>query len=103
MLESIEARQDPTAPFGHWERGDDGERTLGHDRSNAGSRRGASELEANPLNPASFDYLLESRHGAIDVVQEVSGTSDDLIARADSWTSTGFAYGSNRFRICSRR
>ena len=26
VLESIEARQDPLAPFGHWERGDDGER-----------------------------------------------------------------------------
>jgi hypothetical protein len=36
----------------------------------------------NPADPASFDYLLQSRHGAFDVVPKVSGTYDDLIARA---------------------
>jgi hypothetical protein len=36
----------------------------------------------NPADPASFDYLLQSRHGALDVVPKVSGTYDALIARA---------------------
>lgn len=36
----------------------------------------------DPSDAASFDHLLESKHGALDIVPEVSGTYDDLIARA---------------------
>ena len=44
VLESIDARQDPSAPFGHWVRGDDGEQHWVQP-ARAGSDRGTSELE----------------------------------------------------------
>jgi hypothetical protein len=84
VLESIEARQDPRAPFGHWERGDDGEQ---HWVETARTQEAIAERASwkpNPADPGSFDHLLQSRHGALDVVPEVSGTYDDLIARAVS-------------------
>jgi hypothetical protein len=83
-LESIEAHQDPRAPFGHWERGDDGEQ---HWVETARTKEAIAERTSwkpNPADPGSFDHLLQSRHGALDVVPEVSGTYDDLIARAVS-------------------
>ncbi len=82
VLESIEARQDPTAPFGHWERGDDGEQHWVTTARTAGAVAARASWRPDPSNPTSFDYLLQSRHGALDVVPEVSGTYDDLIARA---------------------
>jgi hypothetical protein len=36
----------------------------------------------DPCDPASFDHLLESRCGAIDIVPEVSGTFEDLVPSA---------------------
>ena len=82
VLESIEARQDPTAPFGHWERGDDGEQHWVTTARTPEAVAARASWRPNPSNPGSFDYLLQSRHGALDVVPEVSGTYDDLIARA---------------------
>ena len=81
VLESIEARQDPLA------RSDIGsaETTVsgtGSRPSPHPSRRSPSELDTGPRPPASFDHLLQSRHGALDVVPVMSGTYDDLIARA---------------------
>jgi hypothetical protein len=82
VLESIEARQDPTAPFGHWERGDDGEQHWVKTARTPEAVAARASWRPNPADPASFDYLLQSRHGAIDLVPEVSGTYDDLITRA---------------------
>ena len=82
LLESIEARQDPTAPFGHWERGDDGEQHWVMTARTPEAVAARASWRPDPSNPASFDYLLQSRHGALDVVPELSGTYDDLIARA---------------------
>ncbi len=45
------------------------------------SQRGRS-WRPDPSDPGSFDYLLQSKHGAVDVVPEVSGTYDELITRA---------------------
>jgi hypothetical protein len=81
-LEAVEAHQDPSAPFGQWERGDDGEQ---HWVESARTPQAVAERASwmpNPADPASFDSLLRSRHGALDVVPEVSGSYDDLIARA---------------------
>jgi hypothetical protein len=82
VLDSIEARQDPRAPFGHWERGDDGEQHWVQTARTPDAVAERSSWRPNPADPASFDHLLQSRHGALDVVPEVSGTYDDLIARA---------------------
>ena len=82
VLESIEARRDPNAPFGHWKRGDDGEHhwvTIARTPEAVAAR---ARWRPNPADPASFDHLLQSRHGALDVVPEVSGTYDDLVSRA---------------------
>ena len=82
VLKSIEARQDPSAPFGHWARGDDGEQ---HWIKTAPTRNDVAKRanwKPDPSDPASFDYLLRSRHGALDVVPQVSGSYDELMARA---------------------
>ncbi len=41
-----------------------------------------AKLKPDPSDPGPFDYLLQSKHGAVDVVPEVSGTCDELITRA---------------------
>jgi hypothetical protein len=80
VLMSIEARQDPSAPFGHWQRGDDGERYWVKTAPTPEAFAARASWRPNPADPASFDYLLQSRHGALDVVPEVSG----YLRRADS-------------------
>jgi hypothetical protein len=60
VLEAIGARQDLDAPFGDWQTGPDGEQHW---------------IEREPT-------LLQSRHGAIDVVPTVSGSYDELIPQA---------------------
>jgi hypothetical protein len=81
-LESIEARQDPRAPFGHWEQGDDGEQRWVETAATPEAVMARANWTPTPKDPASYDYLLQSRYGALDVVPEVSGTYDDLITRA---------------------
>jgi len=56
--------------------------SMGRDRCDTGSRRGPGELEAGPRGSEFVRHLLQSKHGALDVVPEVSGTYDELIARA---------------------
>jgi hypothetical protein len=89
VLESIEARQDPGAPFGHWKRGDDGEQ---HWIKTPPTRKALAQRASwkpDPADPTSFDYLLRSRHGALDVVPQVSGTYDELIGRAVAFEIDG--------------
>ena len=38
--------------------------------------------QPDPADPASFDYLLRSKYGAVDIVPEVSGTYEELMPRA---------------------
>jgi hypothetical protein len=82
VLESIDARQDPGAPFGHWEQGNDGEQHWIETAPTPEAIAARANWRPNPADPASFDYLLQTGHGALDVVPEVSGTYDDLIARS---------------------
>lgn len=82
VLEAIEARQDPRAPFGQWERQDDGEQRWVEFEPTPDDVRARVNWRPDPSEPASFDHLLQSSHGAIDVVPVVSGTYDDLMARA---------------------
>ena len=80
VLESIEARQDPQAPFGHWERADDGEQHWVETASTPEAVTARANWRPDPADPSSFDYLLQSRHGALDVVP--GGTYDELKTRA---------------------
>lgn len=82
VLESVEARQDPRAPFGHWEHGDDGEQHWVETAATPEAVAARASWSPDPTDPTSFDHLLQSKHGALDVVPEVSGTYDELIARA---------------------
>ena len=82
VLESIEARQDPRAPFGHWERGADGEHHWVETAATPEAVAARASWRPDPADPTSFDHLLQSKHGALDVVPEVSGTYDELIALA---------------------
>jgi len=91
VLESIEARQDPSAPFGKWQRGDDGEQHWVKTAPTPEAVAARASWRPNPADPASFDHLLQSRHGALDVVPEVSGTYDDLMDRAVSLEIDGIS------------
>ena len=82
VLESVEARQDPRAPFGHWEHGDDGEQHWVETAATPEAVAARASWRPDPADPSSFDHLLQSKHGALDVVPEVSGTYDELISRA---------------------
>ena len=82
VLESVEARQDPRAPFGHWEHGDDGEQHWVETAATPEAVSARASWRPDPADPSSFDHLLQSKHGALDVVPEVSGTYDELISRA---------------------
>lgn len=81
VLEAIHARQYENASFGHWE-------------TTAGEHRWVKE-EATPENVAArarwtptakdsttFDYLLDSDFGSIDIVPAISGTYEELATRA---------------------
>jgi hypothetical protein len=82
VIESVEARQDPHAPFGHWQRGEDGEQRWVETAATPGAVAERANWRPEPADPASFDHLLQSIHGALDVVPAVSGSYDDLIRRA---------------------
>jgi hypothetical protein len=81
-LEAIGARQDPEEPFGRWETGEGGERRWVQFEPTADDIEARARWRPDPDEPASFDRLLCSRLGAIDVVPEVAGTYDELRPRA---------------------
>jgi hypothetical protein len=82
-LEAIDARPDPDGPFGSWRTGPDGERRWVEREPRPGERETRLSWRADPADPSSFDELLESRFGALDLVPEVSGRYEDLVRRAD--------------------
>jgi hypothetical protein len=82
VLELIEAHHDPDAPFGQWERADDGEQRWVQREPTAEDMAARAAWRPDPADVASFDYLLQSKYGAIDIVPEVSGTYQELMLRA---------------------
>jgi hypothetical protein len=83
VLGIIEARQYADAPFGQWETDTGGEhRCVEREptREDLAAREG---WQPDPHDPASFDHLLQSKYGAIDIVPEVGGTYEELMPRAD--------------------
>ena len=60
VLESVEARQDPRAPFGHWEHGDDGEQHWVETAATPEAVAARASWSPDPADPTSFDHLLQS-------------------------------------------
>jgi len=81
-LEGIEARPDPDGPFGEWQADTDGERRWVARDPRPGERDARLTWKPSATDPASFDHLLQTRLGALDVVTEIGGPYDDLAPRA---------------------
>jgi hypothetical protein len=82
VLHAIRARQAPEGAFGDWQLLPDGEQKWVERDPTPEDVAARAAWQPDPANPASFDHLLESNLGAIDVVPEVSGTYDELRPRA---------------------
>jgi hypothetical protein len=82
VLEAIDARPNPTAAPGHWETDAAGERIWIETEPTAQDLAARENWRPDPQDPASFDLLLESRHGAIDIVPELCGSYEELRRRA---------------------
>jgi hypothetical protein len=82
VLKIIDARQDPDGKFGQWEIEADGERRWVERAPTPQDFAARSAWQPDPADPESFDYLLQSKYGAIDIVPEVSGSYEELIGRA---------------------
>ena len=82
VLQAIHARQLPDDPFGDWEVQPDGEWKWVEREPTPDDLAARAAWRPDPENPPSFDYLLDSDLGAIDVVPEVSGTYEELRRRA---------------------
>ncbi len=81
-LDELGARQYPDEPFGRWTVGDDGERRWIAFEPTAAEREARARWRPDPADVGSFDHVLWTRHGALDVVPEVAGTFDELRPRA---------------------
>ena len=55
---------------------------MGEGGSQTGERGRAGQLTPNPQDSTTFDYLLDSDFGSIDIVPTISGTYDELAHRA---------------------
>jgi hypothetical protein len=88
-LQELNARPDPDGPFGDWQDQPDGERRWIVRDPRPGERESRARWRPDPADPRSFDHLLETRHGALDVVPEVSGTYADLVSRATAVDAFG--------------
>lgn len=88
-LERINARQYEDAPFGHWETNADEEHRWITDDATPDRLEARANWTPNPNDPATFDYLLDSDHGSIDIVPAISGTYEELAPRAASMERGG--------------
>jgi hypothetical protein len=88
-LEAIGARQDHDGPFGDWTDAADGEWRWVQREPRPGEHPARLAWRPDPADPASFDHLLVTEHGALDVVPEVSGSYLDLASRAVRMTAFG--------------
>ena len=82
VLEAIAAQQDPDAPFGEWEIGADGEQSWVQREATPQDVASRASWKPDPFDPATFDHLLESRYGAIDIVPEVAAPYEGLVPSA---------------------
>jgi hypothetical protein len=84
MLEAIHAHQYEDAPFGHWETNAAGEHRWAKEEATPQNLTARASWKPNPCDPATFDYLLDSDYGSIDIVPTISGTYEELARRAAS-------------------
>lgn len=82
-LAAIDARPDPDGPIGAWQTGPDGQRRWIARELRSDEREARRAWRPDPADPASFDELLETRLGALDVVPEISGRYEELVSRAE--------------------
>ena len=88
-LEAIHAHQYEDAGFGHWETNAAGEHRWVTDQPTPENRAARAAWSPNPRDPSTFDYLLDSDLGSIDIVPVISGTYEQLAARAASVRRNG--------------
>jgi len=73
----------PDGPGGHWERDEHGERRwVGHGDPTPEELRRRAAWTPHPDHPGELDSLFWTRLGNLDVVPDLSGTFDELDARA---------------------
>jgi hypothetical protein len=89
VLKAIHARQYEDAGFGHWETNEAGEHRWVTDEDTPENRAARANWAPNPREPATFDYLLDSDFGSIDIVPMIGGTYDQLAPRATSVQRAG--------------
>jgi hypothetical protein len=88
-LEAIEARPDPQGEFGAWQVDPAGERHWVQRAPRPGERQARRTWRPDPAVPESFDELLQTSLGALDVVPGISGRYDELVRRAEQVEAFG--------------
>jgi hypothetical protein len=81
-LQDLDARQYPDEPYGKWTIGEDGERRWVEFEPTDADRKARASWRPDPADLASFDHLLQTRLGTLDVVPEIAGTYQQLRERA---------------------
>ena len=81
-LEELQARQYPDEPFGRWTVGEDAERRWVEFEPTDADRKARAVWRPDPGDIASFDHLLQTRLGTLDVVPEIAGRYEQLRDRA---------------------
>jgi hypothetical protein len=81
-LMTIGAHPDLDGPFGDWQTGSDGEPHWVQREPRPGEREARLVWSPDPSDPTSFDELLVTDCGALDIVPEISGRYEDLARRA---------------------
>jgi hypothetical protein len=88
-LEAIHAHQYEDAGFGHWETSVAGEHRWVTDQATPERIAARANWSPNPRDPTTFDYLLASDFGSIDIVPQISGTYEQLAPRAATVVRAG--------------
>lgn len=82
VLEAIHARQYENASFGHWEATAAGGHRWVREEATPENVAARDNWTPNPQDSTTFDYLLDSDFGSIDIVPTISGTYEELAPRA---------------------
>ena len=82
VLEAIHARQYENASFGHWEATAAGGHRWVREEATPENVAARANWTPNPQDSTTFDYLLDSDFGSIDIVPTISGTYEELAPRA---------------------
>jgi hypothetical protein len=81
-LADLEARQYPDEPFGRWAVDENGERHWVPFEPSDADRHARTAWRPDPGDVDSFDHLVCTRLGTLDVVPEIAGRYEDLQDRA---------------------